>query len=36
MSNLRRTSIGDINISQALAKSEITPELLQKKLAINR
>jgi tRNA pseudouridine55 synthase len=30
MSNLRRTSIGEVDISQALTKSEITPKNLQK------
>lgn len=33
MSNLRRTSIGEVSIDQALTKSEITPEKLQKILA---
>lgn len=36
MSNLRRTSIGEVDISQALAKSELTPEVLQKTLALDR
>lgn len=36
MSNLRRTSVGDILISQAYSVSDITPELLQKILVNNR
>lgn len=36
MSNLRRTSIGDATIQQALAKSDLTPENLQKILATDR
>jgi tRNA pseudouridine55 synthase len=36
MSNLRRTSIGDASIDQALAKSDLTPENLQKILALDR
>jgi tRNA pseudouridine55 synthase len=33
MSNLRRTSVGDANLSQAYSVSDITDELLQKILA---
>jgi tRNA pseudouridine55 synthase len=33
MSNLRRTSIGEIDINQTLAISDLTPEILQKTLA---
>jgi tRNA pseudouridine55 synthase len=35
MSNLKRTSIGDVTIEQALAKSDLTPENLQKILALD-
>jgi tRNA U55 pseudouridine synthase TruB len=36
MTNLRRTSIGAIDIEQAYSVSDITPELLQKILVSNR
>lgn len=36
MSNLRRTSIGDVNIGQAYKIKEITAEVLEKMLASNR
>jgi len=36
MSNLRRTSIGDVTINQAYEVSDITPENIQKILASNR
>lgn len=35
MSNLKRTSIGDVTIDQALAKSDLTPENLQNILALD-